>query len=238
MTVTEAIGGGATYGDAIKSMLNSFKVLFTAYTNITFVERYAVDTSTNIYRDIYEVAGFDKFYIAFQTDADYNANIIFQIYEKADYHTNNPIFDMTWIGDGGIAENNSVYVRLKFYAIGDTALRGFTLIGYLQDVERQMVVFATSSESGNHYICTYNSALINSNIPTTYFYNASLLQYNISEQALKQNLILIDGDNYFDIIYGLDLYINSQFEDMTLALIQIGDKRYRQVFENYVFVED
>lgn len=240
MIVTEISGGGNTYGGAVKSMLDKFKVLFTAYTNISFIERYAVDTSTNIYRDIYEVTGFDKYYIAFQVGADYNADIVFQIYKKADCHTNNPIFEMIWGGDGGMSADNTYYAKYKLYAIGNNnILHGFTLLGYMQDVERQFIIFSTLSNSGNCYICSYNSAIINSDTPTSYDYNTNLVNFNESEKALKQNLVITYGySDYVDIIYGLDLFINSQFKNMTFALIQVGNKRYRQVYENYIFVED
>ena len=240
MIVTEILGSGASYGEAIKNMLNNFKILFTAYSNISYVERYAVDVSNNIYRDIYEVTGFDKYYIAFQDGADYNTDIVFQIYEKADYHTNNPIYEMVWKGDGGLSANDTPYAKYKFYAFSsNNVLRGFTLIGYSQDVSCQMIVFATSTESGNHYICSYNSAIVNSDTPTSYSYDSRLVEFNEAEKALKQNLVITNGNNnYVDIIYGLDLFINSQFENMTFSLIQVGNKKYRQVFENFMFIEN
>ena len=81
MIVTEILGSGVIYGEALKSMLNNFKTLFIAYSNVSFIERYEVDIGNNIYRDIYEVTGFDKYYIAFQIEAEYNVDIVFQIYK-------------------------------------------------------------------------------------------------------------------------------------------------------------
>ena len=241
MIVTEILGSGVNYGEALKSMLNNFKTLFIAYSNVSFIERYEVDIGNNIYRDIYEVTGFDKYYIAFQIEAEYNVDIVFQIYKKADCHTNNPIFEMTWSGDGGMSADNTYYVKYKLYAIGNNnILHGFTLLGYMQAVEHQFIIFSTSSNSGNCYICNYNSAIINSDTPTSYNYNTNLVNFNESEKALKQNLVITYGyySDFVDIIYGLDLFINSQFKNMTFALIQVGNKRYRQVYENYIFVED
>ena len=243
MIVTEILGSGASYGEAIKSMLNNFKNLFIAYSNVSFIERYEVDIINNIYRDIYEVTGFDKYYIAFQIEADSNVDIVFQIYKKADCHTNNPIFEMIWSGDGGMSVDDTYYVQYKLYAIGNNnILHGFTLLGYMQDVGHQFIIFSTSSNSGNSYICSYNSAIINSDTPTSYNYKTNLVNFNETEKALKQNLVITYDYDYYsvfvDIIYGLDLFINSQFENMTFALIQVGNKRYRQVYENYIFVED
>lgn len=242
MIVRNLHGSGSDYGIATLNMLNDFKTLFIAYDNISFIERYTVNAENGICRDIYAISGFDKYYITLQNETNYNTNVIFRIVTRGNEHTETCVYESMWPAYGTLGANDTPIAQSKFYAISkNNVLKAFTLLDKEYSVSNQMVCFVT--QDSNNYILYNNTyALVNNIQGNIYQVNTVNPSFNTNEKAIKKNLIITDYNSYnslfIDIIDSMYYFINSQFASMTLALIQVGNKKYRQIYENCIFIED
>lgn len=242
MIVRNLHGSGSDYGIATLNMLNDFKTLFIAYDNISFIERYTVNAENGICRDIYAISGFDKYYITLQNETNYNTNVIFRIVTRGNEHTETCVYESMWPAYGTLGANDIPIAESKFYAISkDNVLKAFTLLGRDYDVTDQMICFVTQ-DSANYILYHNDYALVNNIQSDIYRINTFNPAFNINEKALKKRLIITEYNSYdslfIDVIDTMYYFVNSQFFSMTLALIQVDNIRYRQVYESCIFIED
>lgn len=245
MIVSYVFGSGSFWGPATNDMLNNFKTLLTAYSNITFVEKYLVDSNEGIWRYIYAVDGFDKYYLTFQNGASYNNDVVFSIFIRGNEHTDAYVYQSIWNGSGILGANDTYVAEYKFYAIANNGvLKAFTLLGKEHNITYQMICFV--KQSTNNYIIYQSGydilALVNNTNHSIYIINYNNFTFNTNEKALKKNAIITQSYEvnslYIDQIDSMWHLINNQFSEMTFALIKVSNVKYRQVYGYCLFIED
>lgn len=244
MKITQIEAYGNSSANATNSLLDEpLMQLLESFDNVTFVEKF--EYSSELYRWIYEIEDFDNFYLVIQKESGVNTTITIKVFLKDNIYTNNYLLTIT---SSSTSETISSYLyraTANIYIVSkNNKLLAFAFMNTTTSISNQFVVFC---QQDKNYVISQSGSTIYTYTDdangTRHLLNTYLLpQYIINEKSLKRNALITETNSstspFVDILNNLYHFINSQFLAMSMACIEVDGVRYRQVFNNYLFIED
>lgn len=246
MITTTLAGEGTSPGYAVVDLIQGdLRDLLTSYDNIHFVDSYPM---TQGVRDVYEIDGFEDYYVCFENSGSGNSTYMYvEIFKRGDEQTSGSSSAIVYDGDAGGSYTTILNVS-RYECVCYTFSKNNILYGiafnYNGSTPHSYLAFLIQ-DSGN-YICRNENVVVEGTGGTKYYINQYYPNgtYSITEKAIKVKPMItaINNSNSYAIIDMLDnlyKFINAAFYNTyNFTLIEVDGVRYRQVYLHYLFLED
>ena len=239
MKTTNITGVGTTAPNtAIMAMETSIRPVLTAYDNVTFVERITVGTGK--YRDIYAIDGINNLYFTIENNNTSNGYLDIRVFLRDNVQTNTYIATQTV---------NCVTATSTDLYLFDNWLYTFSknnkLYAFMIAPKNALAPCYVAIDVSNGFIYHNETACVDDAVGNKYYINRYIpsVTYNENEKALFMQSIVTTNNTssntpyqaISNVVYKI---LNQQFNAMAFSLIQIGNKKYRQVYGYYLFIEN
>ena len=228
---------GSTVAESMLDLLTKISQEIRSFDNVTLVEVY--EPTTNVKRYLYELDDFEDDYLFITNNNSSSLMIYYGFISKTDSHgstnrisvstTTKTISTRVYGVDLYLLSNNNI---LKGFSVNATSNLSMNYIIFTIEENEPYVLYKNGSNVG-----VYKST----NSPIMKYLYLSYPYASTSGVAIKRKALVQEGANIsglYMIFENVIVFSNTEFNSNTNKCIMVDGKKYRQVYDKGIFVED